>query len=134
MRPRVAPPDRCPFLTGKCLLCNFHYPKSEGTYRFKHAVPDEPLLADPGQIYLEEFHPDRTSLPSARPLFNSRHFGELTRLSEDSVSATLKKAGDSSPSILVKLYCHMLRKTKAMDLYKQGIPLQSSCNCSDMKV
>lgn len=79
------------------------------------------------QIYLKEFHPDRTSLPSARPLFNSRHFGEPTRLSEDSVSAILKKAGDmardSSPSIPVKLYCHMLRKTKAMDLYKQGIPL-----------
>ncbi|WP_426938915.1 tyrosine-type recombinase/integrase [Pseudarthrobacter sp. S3] len=79
------------------------------------------------QVYLEEFHSRRASLPATRPLFNSTHFGEPTRLSEDSVSAILKKAGEiargSCPSIPDKLNCHMLRKTKAMDLYKQGIPL-----------
>ncbi|WP_269046898.1 tyrosine-type recombinase/integrase [Paenarthrobacter sp. Z7-10] len=79
------------------------------------------------QVYLNEFHPRRTTLPETRPLFNSLHFGEPTRLSEDSVSAILKKtensARDSCPSIPAKLHCHMIRKTKAMDLYKQGIPL-----------
>jgi len=62
-----------------------------------------------------------------RPLFYSLHLGEPIRLSEDIVSAILKKAGglarESCPSIPVTLYCHMMRKTKAMDLYKQGIPL-----------
>jgi site-specific recombinase XerD len=78
-------------------------------------------------VYLQEFHPRQAALPATRPLFNSLHHGEPTRLSEDSVTAILKKAGDiarnSCPTIPDKLYCHMLRKTKAMDLYKQGIPL-----------
>lgn len=79
------------------------------------------------QVYLEEFHPRPANLVATRPLFNILHYGEPTRLSEDSITAILKKAGEitrnSCPSIPARLYCHMLRKTKAMDLYKQGIPL-----------
>jgi site-specific recombinase XerD len=79
------------------------------------------------QVYLQEFHPSLTRLPSTRPLFNSPHLGEPTQLSTDSVSAILKRAGDlareARPSLPPNLHCHMLRKTKAMDLYKQGIPL-----------
>lgn len=79
------------------------------------------------QIYLAEFHPRRAAMPAKRPLFNSLHRGEPTRLSEDSVAAILKKAGnlarETCPSIPTKLHCHLFRKTKAMDLYKQGIPL-----------
>ena len=79
------------------------------------------------QVYLQEFHPRWAALPATRSLFNSLHRGEPTRLSEDSVAAILKKAGgiarETCPSIPAKLHCHLFRKTKAMDLYKQGIPL-----------
>lgn len=79
------------------------------------------------KVFLAEFHPRSAALPATRPLFHSLHRGEPTRLSEDSVAAILKKAGDiareSCPTIPKKLHCHLLRKTKAMDLYKQGIPL-----------
>ncbi|MFC8304387.1 tyrosine-type recombinase/integrase [Specibacter sp. NPDC057265] len=74
-------------------------------------------------VYLQEFHPQRTT----RPLFYSYHLGQATALSSDTIAAVLSTAGDLArqrcPSLPERLHCHMLRKTKAMDLYKQGIPL-----------
>ena len=74
--------------------------------------------------YINEFHPSYTA---DTPLFYTRTHGSIHALSDDTVETMIKryslecvKGGVSMPK---KPHCHMIRKTRAMDLYKNGMPL-----------
>ena len=74
--------------------------------------------------YIKEFH---SGHEPDTPLFYARTHGRQHPLSCDTVELMIKrysiqceKAGITMPD---KPHCHMVRKTRAMDLYKNGMPL-----------
>lgn len=73
--------------------------------------------------YLKEFHPYGIE----NPLFFSILDNSPHKLSTDSISLVLKiaaaKARETCRDVPDHIHCHMMRKTKAMDLYKNGVPL-----------
>lgn len=73
--------------------------------------------------YIKEFHPKFEE----NALFYSLFDGKPHRLSTDSISLILKNASQnarkSCSEVPKRVHCHMMRKTKAMDLYKNGVPL-----------
>jgi site-specific recombinase XerD len=75
-------------------------------------------------IHLSEFHPSGCGDP---PLFYSRHQGKPTHLSTDTITMVLNQATDQArltcADIPDRVYPHLLRKTRAMDLYQEGVPL-----------
>jgi len=74
-------------------------------------------------VYLKEFH----SEANENPLLYSSLDSKPHRLSTDSISLVLKTAADNArktcSDIPGNVHCHLIRKTKAMDLYKNGVPL-----------
>lgn len=75
------------------------------------------------EVYLKEFHSENTE----NSLFYSTLDGKPHKLSTDSISLVLKTAADKARKSCIDIpqgvHCHMMRKTKAMDLYKNGVPL-----------
>ncbi len=79
------------------------------------------------RVYLKEFHPNTARQPATRPVFYSLRGGQPVGLSADTVAVVVKQAAATArktcPTVPARIHCHMLRKTKAMDLYQHGIPL-----------
>jgi len=75
------------------------------------------------KVYLKEFHPEENE----KPLFFSLLDGKPHRLATDSISLVLKTAADIARNTCIDIpdnvHCHLIRKTKAMDLYRNGVPL-----------
>lgn len=73
--------------------------------------------------YLKEFHPvPRMDMP----LFYATTHGIRHHLSDDTMQNLLKKYADQCRDAVVmpeNIHFHMLRKTRAMDLYQAGCPL-----------
>lgn len=77
-------------------------------------------------LYLREFHP-HPSTDGKDPLFYSTRDEKPHALSTDSVNLLLgeyaNQARSICPQIPQHVHCHLIRKTRAMNLYQQGMPL-----------
>jgi len=75
--------------------------------------------------YIEIFHAGNTKQDS--PLFYAKLHGHVSELSSDTFEKMIKKYADMCRGNGIKMpenvHCHMIRKTRAMDLYHEGIPL-----------
>jgi site-specific recombinase XerD len=73
--------------------------------------------------YLHDFHTGGSSAP----LFYSNRDGGKHSLSTDSIELLLKKAAARASvtcdDVPHDVHCHLIRKTRAMDLYREGISL-----------
>ena len=76
--------------------------------------------------YLREFHGHECENTGA-PLFYAMTHGKAHRLSVDTPEKMIKKYAkkltDTCLSMPKNVHCHMIRKTRAMHLYQEGIPL-----------
>ena len=74
--------------------------------------------------YIKEFHHDYND---ETPLFYARTHGALHALSNDTVETMIKRYSSACEKEGISMpenpHCHMIRKTRAMDLYKKGMPL-----------
>ena len=76
--------------------------------------------------YLQEFHP-HPKTDGKDPLFFSSRDGKPHALSTDSVNLMLGNYASQARAVCHQIpqhvHCHLIRKTRAMDLYQQGMPL-----------
>lgn len=74
--------------------------------------------------YLNEFH---SLIEKSEPLFYCVTYGKRHRLSADTMENMIKrytkKCIESGVGMPDSSHCHMIRKTRAMDLYQNGVPL-----------
>lgn len=78
------------------------------------------------QLYMKYYHPDTTD--RGRPLFYTIIKGSRNVMSPGNVERIIKKYADQvrqeNPSIPDKIYPHMLRRTRATNLYQDGVELE----------
>ena len=77
-------------------------------------------------FYLEKYHPHNYRKNDDYVFFTYSHFCNH-RMSEDNVSAFMKKYGKSGknncPSMPERVHPHQLRHTRAIHLYRSGMPM-----------
>lgn len=92
-------------------------------------IPLMPSTAEHLKQYLEDFHSDNANSASKEdiPLFYSKIHGRKCFLSADTLEKLIKKYSQRCEMNGIKMpehvHCHMIRKTRAMNLYSAGIPL-----------
>jgi site-specific recombinase XerD len=89
-------------------------------------VPISSKIAEHFASYLDKFHPSETRKNEELVFYTTSH-GERHRMSPDAVSAFLKKYGNKCREACAEtppnIHAHLLRHSRAMFLYRNGMPL-----------
>lgn len=76
--------------------------------------------------YLKRYH-TASSIKESLPLFYSLHSGIPQKLSTDTIGIMLKNYGEKArkicPEVPSRVHAHLIRHSRAMALYRSGIPL-----------
>lgn len=77
------------------------------------------------KIFLKDLH--GSYLKTDMPLFYSKTHGQIHELSSNTFEKMIKRYADQCRAggylMPDNVHCHMVRKTRAMDLYREGVPL-----------
>lgn len=89
-------------------------------------VPISTKIAEHFHEYLNSFHPKQTRCDSDYVFFTVSH-GENHRMSPDAVASFMKIYGEMCKSVCSetpdRIHPHLLRHSRAMHLYRNGMPL-----------
>lgn len=89
-------------------------------------VPISPSVSDLLKEYLERVHPIEQRQGNDYLFFTTLH-GHKSRMSTDAVSLFMKKYGECArqtcPEVPERVHPHQLRHSRAMHLYRAGMPL-----------
>ena len=96
-----------------------------GKGRKTRGIPLMPRTAEHLRCYLRRFHPVKTRKADDY-VFYTHHLPQC-RMSEDNVAVFVRKYGQMAkkvcPSFPEGMHPHMIRHTRAMHLYQEGVPL-----------
>ena len=113
-------------------LCDLHMDKSIphvtffGKGRKYRNVPLMDSTLAHLKRYLEEFHGpgcQNTGVPLFYAMMHGKAHGLSVDTPEKMIKKYAKKLSDTCLSMPENVHCHMIRKTRAMHLYQEGVPL-----------
>lgn len=96
-----------------------------GKGRKRRSIPLMPKTMEMLRLYMKRFHDD-----NCRPddyLFYTRHNGETFQMSADNVAKFVAQYAEQArhicPQVPERVHPHMFRRSRAMHLYRSGMPL-----------
>lgn len=107
------------YVSEPCILIN-------GKGKKQRVIVLDEKTADHLRIYIRHYHEEGE--PLSTPLFYTRIHGQIGTMTERNVERIVKKYADllrkEHPEIPESVYPHMMRRSRATGMYRDGVPLE----------